>query len=154
MKWLPLLLTCFVCSSALAAEPAVRTAPWTLLDQFENAYTLDHDARVLLVARSMSTAKLVNAALENQPAGFLEARHVVFLADIEKMPSVAKLVAIPMMRSAKYRIMLDQTGTIAGRYDGDRDSVQWLVLKDGQVAEEQRISDATQLQQALAQLPE
>lgn len=152
MKWLPLLLIGFTCSTAWAADGAVRTAPWTLLDQFDNAYTLDHSARVVLVARSMSTAKLVNKAIEEQPAGYLEARHVVFVADIEKMPSLAKLVAVPAMRSAKYRIMLDQTGSVAGRYEGDRDTVQWLELQDGKVAREQRFADAGELQQALAGL--
>ena len=152
MKWFSLLLIGFTCSTAWAADAPTRTAPWTLLDQFDNAYTLDNSARVVLVARSMSTAKLVNKAIEEQPAGYLEARHVVFVADIEKMPSLAKLVAVPAMRSAKYRIMLDQTGSVAGRYEGDRDTVQWLELQDGKVAREQRFTDASELQQALAGL--
>jgi hypothetical protein len=152
MKWFSLLLIGFTCSTAWAADAPARTAPWTLLDQFDNAYTLDNSARVVLVARSMSTAKLVNKAIEEQPAGYLEARHVVFVADIEKMPSLAKLVAVPAMRSAKYRIMLDQTGSVAGRYEGDRDTVQWLELQDGKVAREQRFTDAGELQQALAGL--
>lgn len=154
MKCLSLLLTGIFCASAAAADVPARTAPWTLLDQFDNAYTLNKDAKVLLVARSMSTAKLVNAAIESQPAGYLESRHVVYLADIEKMPGIAKLIAIPAMRSAKYRIMLDQQGTVAGRYEGDRDTVQWLELKEGGVAREQRFADVAQLQDALAKLPE
>lgn len=158
MKPLSLLLLSIICSSAWAADaPATApapSAPWTLLDQFEKAYTLDDQARVVLVARSMSTAQLVNGALEEQPAGFLEARHVVYVADIEKMPSLAKMVAVPAMRSASYRIMLDQTGRVASRYDGDRETVQWLELEAGKVIREQRFSDEAQLRSALEALPQ
>ncbi|SDG03539.1 hypothetical protein SAMN05216381_3002 [Pseudomonas seleniipraecipitans] len=156
MKSLSILLLSVICSSAWAADtPATAptpAAPWTLLDQFEKAYTLDHSARVVLVARSMSTARLVNGALEEKPAGYLEARHVVYVADIEKMPSLAKMVAVPAMRSANYRIMLDQTGRVAGRYDGDRETVQWLELEGGSVVREKRFSDAGELQSALEAL--
>lgn len=141
-----LLLSLLSCTAGAAEAPI---APWTLLDQFDKAYTLDDQARVLLVARSMSTAKLVNAALENRPAGYLEARHTVYVADIEKMPAIAKAFAVPAMRSANYRILLDQTGRVAPRYDGDRETVQWLELKDGQVVKQQKFSDAQQLSAAL-----
>ncbi|WP_213881521.1 hypothetical protein [Pseudomonas sp. dw_358] len=141
-----LLLSLLSCAAGAAETPV---APWTLLDQFDKAYTLDDQARVLLVARSMSTAKLVNAALENRPAGYLEARHTVYVADIEKMPAIAKAFAVPAMRSANYRILLDQTGRVAPRYDGDRETVQWLELKDGQVVKQQKFSDAGQLAAAL-----
>ncbi|MGI4840286.1 MAG: hypothetical protein ACRYF9_22005 [Janthinobacterium lividum] len=152
MKWMLFPLVFVFGTTSWADEGTARTSPWTLLDQFDKAYTLDKDAKVLLVARSMSTAKLVNAAIDAQPSGYLEAHHVVYLADIEKMPSVAKLFAVPAMRSAKYRIMLDQTGAVAGRYDGDRDTVQWLELKDAKVVREQHFSDAAKLKQALADL--
>jgi hypothetical protein len=153
MKRLCVLLFSVVCSSAWATD-APAPSHWTLLDQFEKAYTLDEAARVVLVARSMSTARLVNGALEEKPEGFLDARHVVYVADIEKMPSLAKMVAVPAMRSAKYRIMLDQTGRVASRYDGDRETVQWLEVENGKVVREQRFNDAAALQAALEALPQ
>jgi len=124
---------------------------WTLLDQNDKAYTLNDSAQVLLIARSMSAAKLLDAALEGQPEGYLEARHIVYLADIEKMPSLIKMVAVPAMRSAKYRIMLDQDGRVATRYGGDRDTVQWLALNKGAVVSEQRFADGEKLKQAIAE---
>lgn len=154
MKWLIILLTGCLISSVWAANAVDAGAPWTLLDQHEKAYTLNDSTRVLMVARSMSSAKLVNAAIGEQPAGYLEARNVVYVADIEKMPSVAKMVMVPAMRSANYRIVLDRTGAVAERYDGDRDTVQWLELKGSQVVREQRFSDADTLSQALSQLPQ
>lgn len=151
MKRCTLLLLSLLSMAATATEPTAA-GPWTLLDQFDKAYTLDDDARVLLVARSMSTAKLVNAALDARPAGYLEARHAVYVADIEKMPAIAKAFAVPAMRSANYRILLDQTGRVAPRYEGDRETVQWLELKNGQVTREQKFDDAQKLSAALEAL--
>lgn len=150
--WRVFVLTGLLISGQAFAESA--SAPvykWTLLDQRDKAYTLDDDAKVLLIARSMSAAKLLNAAIEDYPEGYLEARHVVYVADIEKMPSMIKLVAVPAMRSAKYRILLDQDGRVATRYNGDRESVQWLTLKNGAVVSEQRFADGEKLKQAVEQ---
>ena len=149
MKLPVTLFACLFSAHLLAADAARAVAPWTLLDQFERAYTFDGKARVLLIARSMSSARMVNAALEDQPEGYLEARRVIYIADIEKMPSVAKMVMVPAMRSAKYRIMLDQTGSVAPRYGDDRDSVQWLELENGAIVREHLYTDAPALQQAL-----
>ncbi|WP_296268038.1 hypothetical protein [Pseudomonas sp. UBA6562] len=158
MKWFPLLLTLCLSAPALAAsernaDGSDARAPWTLLDQHDTPYTLDDTTQVLLVARSMASAKMVNAALGDEPGGYLEARKVIYVADVERMPSVAKMVMVPAMRSASYRIVLDQTGAVAGRYGGDRDTVQWVQLEGGQMVQQRRFSDVEQLRTALAQLP-
>lgn len=151
MRLLATLIGLSFCFSALADEVTQPSFKWTLLDQHDKAYTLDNDADVLLIARSMSAAKLLNAAIEDCPEGYLEARHMVYVADIEKMPSLIKMLAVPAMRSAKYRIMLDQDGRVATRYGGDRDTVQWLTLKDGTVTHEERFTDGVKLKQAVIQ---
>lgn len=116
MKCLVVLLLSVLPVWAQAVEVGERLAPWTLLDQFDQAYTLDNQARILLVARSMDAAKLVDAALQGQPAGYLEARHAVFVADIQRMPRlIAKLFAVPAMQSYNYRVMLDRDARIAPR---------------------------------------
>ncbi len=52
----------------------------------------------------MDGAKLVNAALEGKPKGYLNERQAVFLADIRRMPSViATLFALPKMPDYNYR---------------------------------------------------
>ncbi len=84
---------------AFAANIGERLTPWTLMDQHDQPYTLDTKTRVLLVARNMDGSKLVKAALEDQPKGYLEARNVAFLADVQRMPSlIGKFIAIPAMR--------------------------------------------------------
>lgn len=135
---------------AHALEVGERLAPWTLLDQYDQAFTLDNRTQTLLVARSMEGAKLVNAALQGQPKGYLEARHAVFLADIERMPRlIAKMFAVPAMRDYSYRVMLDRDGRVAPKYPGAVDSVLWLQLKDGQLVAQHEYATAAQLREAL-----
>ncbi|MFY1022006.1 FAD/FMN-containing dehydrogenase [Ectopseudomonas khazarica] len=150
MKAATLLLLCLLSSVALAMEPGERLAPWTLLDQFDAPYTLNGETHILLVARDMDGAKLVNAALEGQPKGYLEQRQAVFLADISRMPSViATLFALPKMRDYNYRILLDRNARIAPRYPAGEGEVLWLQLEDGQLLEQKVFKDAAALKQAL-----
>jgi hypothetical protein len=135
---------------ANALEVGERVAPWTLLDQFDQAFTLDDRTQTLLVARSMEGAKLVDAALQGQPKGYLEARHAVFLADIQRMPRlIAKMFAVPAMRDYSYRVMLDRDGRVAPRYPGAEDKVLWLQLKGGQLVAQHEYATAAQLREAL-----
>lgn len=150
MKAATLLLLCLLSSVALAMEPGERLAPWTLLDQFDAPYTLNDETHILLVARDMDGAKLVNAALEGQPKGYLEQRQAVFLADISRMPSViATLFALPKMRDYNYRILLDRNARITPRYPAGEGEVLWLQLEDGQLLEQKVFKEAAALKQAL-----
>ena len=150
MKYWTVLLLGLLPLWAHALEVGERLAPWTLLDQFDQAFTLDNRTQTLLVARSMEGAKMVNAALQGQPKGYLEARHAVFLADIERMPRlIAKMFAVPAMRDYSYRVMLDRDGRVAPKYPGAVDSVLWLQLKDGQLVAQHEYATAAQLREAL-----
>jgi len=152
MKAAALMLLCLLSTAALAMEPGERLAPWTLLDQFDAPYTLNDETRILLVARDMDGAKLVNAALEGQPKGYLEQRQAVFLADVSRMPRIiASLLALPKMRDYNYRILLDRDARIAPRYPAGEGEVLWLQLEDGKLAQQRTYRDAQALRQALQQ---
>ena len=153
MKFFAVLLLSLLPVWAQAVEVGERVAPWTLLDQFDQAYTLDDQAQVLLVARSMDAARLVNAALQGQPKGYLEARHGVFVADIQRMPRlVAKLFAVPAMQSYNYRVMLDRDARIAPRYPAPVDKVLWLQLNNGKLTARHEYGSAAELREALEQV--
>lgn len=153
MKFFAVLLLSLLPVWAQAVEVGERVAPWTLLDQFDQAYTLDDQAQILLVARSMDAAKLVDAALQGQPKGYLEARHGVFVADIQRMPRlVAKLFAVPAMQSYNYRVMLDRDARIAPRYPAPVDKVLWLQLDNGKLTARHEYGSAAELREALEQV--
>ena len=150
MKAAALLLLCLLSTAVLALEPGERLAPWTLLDQHDVPYTLNDETHILLVARDMDGAKLVDAALEGKPKGYLDERHAVFLADISRMPSViATLFAIPKMRDYNYRILLDRDARIAPRYQAGEGQVLWLQLDGLQIVAQQVFTRADDLRQAL-----
>ena len=154
MRIATLLLLSLLTLTAQAANIGDRLAPWTLRDQHDQPYTLDTQARVLLVARNMDGSKLVKAALQDQPKDYLESRHVVFLADIQRMPSlIGKFIAIPAMRDYNYRVVLDRDGKIAAQYPGAEDNVLWLQLDNGVVTAQKEFTNADELREALAKLP-
>jgi hypothetical protein len=153
VKFFAVLLLSLLPVWAQAVEVGERVAPWTLLDQFDQAYTLDDQAQILLVARGMDAAKLVDAALQGQPKGYLEARHGVFVADIQRMPRlVAKLFAVPAMQSYSYRVMLDRDARIAPRYPAPVDKVLWLQLDNGKLTARHEYGSAVELREALEQV--
>ena len=153
MKFFAVLLLALSATCAQAVEVGERLAPWTLLDQFDQPYSLDDELQVLLVARSMAGAKLLAAALDQQPKGYLEARKAVFLADISRMPSViATAFAVPAMRDYNYRVMLDRDARIVPRYPVENDAVLWLQLQQGRVQAQQTFTRASALRDALEAL--
>ncbi|MFJ5235413.1 FAD/FMN-containing dehydrogenase [Pseudomonas neuropathica] len=147
-RWLLLFAVFPLCAHAL--ETGERLAPWTLLDQYEQPFTLDNSTTTLLVARDMDGAKLIKEALKDQPKGYLEARHAVFVADIQRMPAlIAKMFAVPAMRDYHYRVMLDREGRVASRYPGAEGKVLWLQLKDGRLLSQREYANAGDLREAL-----
>lgn len=153
MKYAVMVLLSVLSLGAQAAEVGERLAPWTLLDQFDQPYSLDQQTSTLLVARSMDAAKLLKAALQDRPKGYLEARHAVFVADIQRMPTlIAKMFAVPSMRDYSYRVLLDREGRVASRYPGAEDKVLWLQLSDGRLVAQREYASAAELREALEQL--
>ncbi|MEN5139698.1 FAD/FMN-containing dehydrogenase [Pseudomonas juntendi] len=150
MKYAAALLFSLLPLLANAVEPGDKLAPFTLLDQYDQAYSLGDDTKVLLVARDMDGAKLVNAVLAEQPKGYLEARDAVFVADIQRMPAlISKLFAIPAMRDYSYRVLLDREGRVASRYTGEKGQVQWLQLEQRALVSQRAFADAAALKAAL-----
>lgn len=132
-----------LCGSAMALEKGERLLPWTLLDQFDKAYSLDQQARIVLVARNMAGAKLLHAALADKPQGFLEERQAVFVADVSRMPSViSTLFAVPAMRDYPYRVLLDRESRVASRYPAADDQLLWLDLQDGVLRDSRTFTQA------------
>ena len=135
-----------------ADEGSKPEAPWTLLDQFDQAYTLNDQLQIILVARNMDGAELVNQALEGKPEGYLQARNAVFVADVSRMPQViSALFAVPAMREYNYRVLLDRQPRVAPRYPGAVDKVLWVEMDSGRVKAQREFSDPLELEQALEQ---
>ncbi len=148
--WLGLTL---LATPALAVEPGERLASWSLNDQFDRPYTLDDSLQVLLVARSMEGAKLLEQAMAGREPGSLEARGALFLADVSRMPKlIGSLFAIPAMRDYPYRVLLDREAQVVPQYRAPEKGVLWLQLEGTVVRERREYLDSAQLSAALEQL--
>lgn len=155
MKAARLLLLSLLPFMASAAEVGETLKPFTLNDQHDTAFTLDASTRVLLAAGDMDGAKLVKAAVAEQPKGYLEARHAVFVADIQRMPAIiSKLFAVPAMRDYSYRVVLDREGQVVPQYAVAENQVLLLTLDNGTLVQKQAFSDAETLRKALDALPQ
>ncbi len=155
MKAARVLLLSLLPFMANAAEVGDTLAPFTLNDQHDTAFTLEASTRVLLAAGDMDGAKLVKAALAEQPKGYLEARHAVFVADIQRMPAlISKLFAVPAMRDYSYRVVLDREGQVVPQYAVAENQVLLLQLDNGKLVQKQSFSDADALRKAIDALPQ
>jgi len=135
---------------AQALESGDTLRPWTLLDQFDQPYTLGDDTRVLLVAADMAAAGLVKQAFGDAPAQTLAQHRAAFLADISRMPGpIATLFAIPAMRDYPYRVLLDRQARVVPRYPVEAGKVLWLGLDGGRVTVLRQFDDAAALRAAL-----
>lgn len=152
MKTTLLLLLSLLTLSVHALEVGEKLDSWSLPDQFDQAFELDDEVKVILIASSTGAARLVDAAIKTQAKGYLEARQTIYIADITHMPRmVANRVLVPSMRDANYRILLDREGQVASRYNPSRGEVLWLTLEDGTLRERRQFSSADQLKDALEQ---
>lgn len=140
---------------ANAAEVGDTLKPFTLNDQHDQAYSLDAGTRVLLAAGDMDGAKLIKAAIEAEPKGYLEARHAVFVANVQRMPAlISKLFAVPAMRDYNYRVVLDRDGQVVPDYAVAESQVLLLQLDNGKLVSKTAFSDAEALREALKALPQ
>ncbi|MCL7461234.1 FAD/FMN-containing dehydrogenase [Pseudomonas sp. NW5] len=149
--WIGLALA-LLAAPALAVEPGERLASWSLQDQFDRPYTLDDSLEVLLVARSMEGAKLLEQAMAGAEPGSLEARGALFLADVSRMPRlIGSLFAIPAMRDYPYRVLLDREAQVVPQYRAPEQGVLWLQLEKGVVLERREYLSSAPLKAALEQ---
>ena len=152
MRYLFLLLS--LCSlSVQAVEVGQRLPDWSLEDQFEQPVRTDASLQVMLLANDKAASSLLEEAMAGRAKGWLEQRHVLFVADISRMPSlIASMFALPAMRDYSYRVALDLQSAFVPQLKPQDDSVLWLDLEQLTVTGQRRFEDAASLRQALERL--
>lgn len=133
MKHAPLLLSLVALfASAAAAEPLAvgsTLAPLTLLDQHEVAGSVDASTKLVLYARDMDGAGLVEESLATDGAAKLQAAGAVVVAEISGMPSlIASWFAIPKLQKRPYRMLLDREGEATAHLPAEKGKVTLLRL--------------------------
>lgn len=109
------LLLCFsLCFSALNADFLQINSYISRLNEFkyvtpnDAAVKIPKDVKLVIISHEKGTGVLVNEYLEAKNEDYLQKNHVVFIADINKMPSlITKMVALPKLRKYKHPIYIN-----------------------------------------------
>lgn len=115
------LATVPVTAAPLAEGDAIPTI--AAKDQHGAAYTFTNGTAYLLVAVEMGAAKAANKKLAAEGAGFLGKHNAAYLMDIEPMPGIARVFALPKMRKYPHRIVLLET----------KGALNWAPSKPGHI---------------------
>jgi hypothetical protein len=95
---------------------------FTLEDQFGDPQQVDKNTALVLFSRDMEGGELLSLALKNKPPEYLPERRAIYVADISGMPGfVARLFALPKMRTRAYPMLLDREGRVTKRLPDQED---------------------------------
>ena len=130
-----LLLAFAACLCAVQVAAAVMLAPGmpipviTLADQHDVKASVGPETRMVIFARDMDAADIVEKALDGDGAALLLDAGALFVSDIAGMPGmIRKLVAVPAMRKRPYRILLDRDGIATANMPVEKGKVTVLHL--------------------------
>lgn len=108
-------------------------APFSAKDQFGAAFQLGPETRALLISFDMATGRKANAKLSALGKEFLPQRHAVYVANIEGMPAMGRMFALPKMRSYAHRIILADEAGLLTPFPRQEKRVTVLLLQKGKV---------------------
>lgn len=129
---------CAFVFGAAGAPLAVGDAvpPISAKDQFGKEFKLDSEKpRFLLIGLEMGASKSADIKLAALGAGWLEKHQAAYLVDIHKMPSFARVFALPKLKKYPERmVLIEDEKTLAG-YPQKPGSITVLVLAENKVRE-------------------
>ena len=122
----------------------------TLQDQHGEPWSLLPETRRVLVAVSRQASNLALAVLSSQPAGFLQARRMQYLADMSRMPGfITRAVALPSLRAQPFRVgVVLEADRLAG-WALNPEQLTLFDLDEGKVTAVRSLPDEAALREAL-----
>ena len=123
-----------------------------LPDQFDKAYKLKNDTRLLIVVFAKSTGHTVKAFLKDKPKGFLESKSALFIADISPMPVVIRnAFALPDLRKSDYSVLLIYDKKLAAKLKNreNADKITLVYLENKKIKDVKYITSQKELEEAL-----
>ena len=124
--------------------------PAMLKDQFGEEHHLDQSVELILFAKDMEGAKLIQDLLGSAEPELLEKLHAVYVADISRMPGIiTRTRAIPKMKKRPYPTLLDRTGTVTESFPGEEGKATLIRLEKLRVWEIENVSTEGELRAAI-----
>ncbi|MBY6188555.1 hypothetical protein KUV89_18220 [Marinobacter hydrocarbonoclasticus] len=136
---------------AAALEMGQALPYLTLEDQHGGTHALTGNVETLLFTRDKAGSDVASVALDGIEQSELEARQVVYVADISIMPSIiTSMFALPKMRKQPWLTLMDNKGDATANFPHQANEVTLVRFEDGNVKEIQFYADGTELKSALA----
>lgn len=145
-----LLLLALRIADAATLAPGMPMPPLTLTDQHDAKAAIAPDTRMVIFARDMAAADIVEKALADNGAALLADAAALFVSDISGMPGmVRKFIAMPAMRKRPYRMILDRDGKVTADMPVQKDQVTLLRLDAMTIQTVEYLDSADRLRAAL-----
>jgi hypothetical protein len=136
-KWSACLIASLLGVCGLFAAPYEKGQAVELFkaeDQYGTAFALEPSkTKFVLVSHDMETGKRANAALSALGKEFLPDRKAVYVANIDGMPAIGRMFAIPKMKKYSHRIILCDDAALIARFPQQTGKVTVLTLANGKV---------------------
>lgn len=130
--------------------PGMQMPALTLADQHDVESTVGAETRIVVFARDMDAADIVEEALADNGAALLADADAVFVSDIHRMPGIiTRLFALPSMRKRPYRMLLDREGTATADLPSQEEKVSLIRLDELEIKSVDYIDSAALLRAAL-----
>ena len=141
-------------ATAAPVDVGTALAGFTLDDQHGVPGTVDGRTRIVLFTREMKGGDVAKAALAGADQSFLDARGLVYVADVSRMPAVVlRLFALPRLRERPYRMLLDRDGTQTRELPSPEGHATVLFLTELRVTRIADYGSAAELRAALESAP-
>lgn len=147
---LGLSLACVWPAGATSVQAGQPLPGLELKDQHDQAWRIAPDTRLVLFAAGRKASNLVLGVLAPQPKGFLAGRHVVYLADMSKMPGfITRTFALPSLREQNFEVGVSMDEKTLADWPRQDDAVTLIRLDQGRVVSHEYLSTEAQLKAAL-----
>lgn len=108
------------------------------------------DVKLVIVSSQKATGALVNEYLDSQNQDYLQKNRAVFIADINKMPSlVTKMLALPKLRKYKHPIYINYDERFEEIVPSKEDRVTLMYVENSIIKNISYISTKEELKKAI-----
>jgi len=145
-----------LCISFLNADFLQPNSFITRLNDFkyvtpnDTVVKIPKDVKLVIVSSEKATGALVNEYLDTQNADYLQKNRAVFIADINKMPSlVTKMLALPKLRKYKHPIYINYDERFEEIVPNKEERVTLLYVENSIIKNISYISTKEELKKAI-----
>ncbi|MEK6658503.1 MAG: hypothetical protein AABY36_02340 [Campylobacterota bacterium] len=108
------------------------------------------DVKLVIISSQKATGALVNEYLDSQNSDYLQKNRAVFIADINKMPTiVTKMLALPKLRKYKHPIYINYDERFDEVVPNKEDRVTLLYIENSIIKNISYISTKEELKKAI-----